>query len=93
MNKTLDVFTAAGRVLIKLYVPFVNKQQDQWMTSKSSAGKPEVNSGGMKPSASAPSSLPSAKSSHSSLFVDADDEDDDDLFSPKQESRYSALSF
>lgn len=59
------------------------------MTSKSSAGKPEVNSGGMKPSASAPSSLPSAKSSHSSLF----DEDDDDLFSPKQESRYSALSF
>lgn len=64
------------------------------MTSKSSAGKPEVNSGGMKPSTSAPSSLPSAKSSHSSLFVDADDEDDDDdLFSPKQESRYSALSF
>ncbi|XP_029691529.1 WASH complex subunit 2 isoform X3 [Takifugu rubripes] len=60
--------------------------EDQWMTSKSSAGKPEVNSGGMKPSASAPSSLPSAKSSHSSLFVDADDEDDDDLFSPKQES-------
>uniref|UniRef100_H3CTE0 FAM21/CAPZIP domain-containing protein n=1 Tax=Tetraodon nigroviridis TaxID=99883 RepID=H3CTE0_TETNG len=61
------------------------KRQDQWMTSRSSAGKPEVKSGGMKPSASAPSSLPSAKSSHSSLFVDADDEDDDDLFAPKQE--------
>lgn len=66
--------------------------QDQWMTSKGSAGKPEVQSGGMKPSASAPSSLPSTKSSHSSLFVDADDEDDDDLFTPKQEFRYSALS-
>lgn len=62
------------------------------MTSKSSAGKPEVKSGGMKPSTSAPSSLPSAKPSHSSLFVDADDEDDDDLFAPKQEPRYSALS-
>lgn len=24
MNKTLDVFTAADRVLIKLYGPFVN---------------------------------------------------------------------
>lgn len=62
------------------------------MTSKSSAGKPEVKSGGMKPSASAPSSLPSAKPSHSSLFVDADDEDDDDLFAPKKEPRYSALN-
>lgn len=66
--------------------------QDQWVTSKSSTEKPDVKSGGMKPSASAPSSLPSAKSSHSSLFVDADDEDDnDDLFTPKQELRYSAL--
>lgn len=62
------------------------------MTSKSSAGKPEVKSGGMKPSASAPSSLPSAKTPHSSLFVDAKDEDDNDLFAPKQEPRYSALS-
>lgn len=62
------------------------------MTSKRSAGKPEVKSGGMKPSASAPSSLPSAKPSHSSLFVDAYDEDDDDLFAPKQEPRYSSLS-
>lgn len=62
------------------------------MTSKSSAGKPEVKSGGMKSSTSAPSSLPSTKSSHNSLFVDADDEDDDDLFTPKQESRYVAPS-
>ncbi len=55
------------------------------MSSKSSAGKPEVKSGGMKPSASAPSSLPSAKTSHkSSLF----DDDDDDLFAPTKESRY-----
>lgn len=62
------------------------------MTSTSSSGKPEVNSGGMKPSVSAPSSLPSAKSSHSSLFVDADDEDDGDLFTSKQESRYLAFN-
>lgn len=74
------------------FILCILKRQDQWMTSKSSAGKPEVKSGGMKPSASAPSSLPSAKPSHSSLFVDADDEDDDDLFAPKQEPRYSALN-
>lgn len=55
------------------------------MTSKSSAGKPEVKTGGMKASASAPSSLPSAKMSHkSSLF---DNDDDDDLFAPTTESR------
>lgn len=60
------------------------------MTSKHSPGKPEVRPGGMKPSTSAPSSLPIAKASHSSLFVDADEEDDDDLFAPKQEPRYSA---
>lgn len=60
------------------------------MTSKPSPGKPEVKPGGMKPSASAPSSLPSAKPSHSSLFVDANDEDGDDLFAAKQEPRYSA---
>ncbi|XP_070771626.1 WASH complex subunit 2 [Enoplosus armatus] len=57
--------------------------EDQWMSSKSSAGKPEVKTGGMKSSASAPSSLPSAKTSHkSSLF----DNDDDDLFAPTKES-------
>ncbi|KAM9344686.1 WASH complex subunit 2 [Symphorus nematophorus] len=58
--------------------------EDQWMSSTSSAGKSEVKTGGMKPSASAPSSLPSAKTSHkSSLF---DEEDDDDLFAPTKES-------
>ncbi|XP_074501953.1 WASH complex subunit 2 isoform X3 [Sebastes fasciatus] len=58
--------------------------EDQWVTSKSSAGKPEVKTGGMKASASAPSSLPSAKMSHkSSLF---DNDDDDDLFAPTTES-------
>ncbi|KAM6997998.1 WASH complex subunit 2 isoform 3-T3 [Tautogolabrus adspersus] len=57
--------------------------EDQWLSSKSSPEKSEVKSGGMKPSASAPSSLPSAKTSHkSSLF----DDDDDDLFAPTKES-------
>lgn len=59
--------------------------EDQWMSSKSSAGKPEVKTGGMKPSASAPSSLPSAKISHKSSVFDNDD-DDDDLFAPTTES-------
>ncbi|GAA6223367.1 WASH complex subunit FAM21-like [Lates japonicus] len=58
--------------------------EDQWISSKSSATKPETKTVGMKPSASAPSSLPSAKTSQkSSLF---DDEDDDDLFAPTKES-------
>nr|XP_046258221.1 WASH complex subunit 2 isoform X3 [Scatophagus argus] len=56
--------------------------EDQWMSSKTSAGKPEVKTGGMKPSASAPSSFPSAKTSHKSLF---DNDDDDDLFAPTKE--------
>uniref|UniRef100_A0A3P8T689 FAM21/CAPZIP domain-containing protein n=1 Tax=Amphiprion percula TaxID=161767 RepID=A0A3P8T689_AMPPE len=58
--------------------------EDQWLSSKSSATKPETKTGGMKPSASAPSSLPSAKTSQkNSLF---DDNDDDDLFAPTKES-------
>ncbi|XP_034754306.1 WASH complex subunit 2 isoform X2 [Etheostoma cragini] len=58
--------------------------EDQWLGSKSSAGRSEVKTGGMKPSASAPSSLPSAKLSHkSSLF---DDDDVDDLFAPTTQS-------
>ncbi|XP_030298012.1 WASH complex subunit 2 isoform X3 [Sparus aurata] len=58
--------------------------EDQWMSSQSSGGKPEVKTGGMKPSASAPSSLPSAKTSHKgSLF---ENEDEDDLFAPTKES-------
>ncbi|XP_073337472.1 WASH complex subunit 2 isoform X2 [Pagrus major] len=58
--------------------------EDQWMSSQSSAGKPEVKTGGMKPSASAPSSLPSAKTSHKgSLF---ENEDEDDLFAPTKDS-------
>ncbi len=55
------------------------------MSPASSAGKQEVKTG-MKSSASAPSSLPSAKTSHkSSLF---DDDEDNDLFAPTTESRY-----
>ncbi|XP_008277986.1 WASH complex subunit FAM21 isoform X2 [Stegastes partitus] len=58
--------------------------EDQWIGSKTSATKPETKTGGMKPSASAPSSLPSAKPSQkSSLF---DEDDDDDLFAPTKES-------
>ncbi|XP_068183938.1 WASH complex subunit 2 isoform X2 [Antennarius striatus] len=56
--------------------------EDQWSFT-SSAGKPEVKAGGMKPSASAPSSLPSAETSQRSLF---DDNDVDDLFAPTNES-------
>ncbi|XP_056291798.1 WASH complex subunit 2 isoform X2 [Pseudoliparis swirei] len=76
--------------------------EDQWVSSVGSAGKPEVKTGGMKPSASAPSSLTSgpssftsAKMSHkSSLF---DNYDEDDLFAPttqsSQKSQRVALMF
>ncbi|XP_026210937.1 WASH complex subunit 2 isoform X3 [Anabas testudineus] len=57
--------------------------EDQWLSPQTSATKPETKTGGMKASASAPSSLPSAKTSQkSSLFND----DDDDLFAPTKES-------
>ncbi|KAL7383544.1 hypothetical protein ABVT39_013014 [Epinephelus coioides] len=56
--------------------------EDQWLSSNSNAGKPEVKTPGMKPSASAPSSLPSAKISNKSSLFDNDDGDDDDLFAP-----------
>ncbi|XP_067375929.1 WASH complex subunit 2 isoform X2 [Channa argus] len=59
--------------------------EDQWISSKSSVTKSENKTGGMKPSASAPSSLPSATTSQkSSLFNDYDN--DDDLFAPTKES-------
>ncbi|XP_031161258.1 WASH complex subunit 2 isoform X1 [Sander lucioperca] len=59
--------------------------EDQWLGSKSSAGRSEVKTGGMKSSASAPSSLPSAKPSHKSSLFDNDD-DVDDLFAPTTQS-------
>ncbi|XP_056251880.1 LOW QUALITY PROTEIN: WASH complex subunit 2 [Seriola aureovittata] len=59
--------------------------EDQWINSKSSATKSETKTGGMKPSASAPSSLPSAKTSQKSSLFD-EDEDDEDLFAPTKES-------
>lgn len=59
------------------------------MASKSSITKPDSKTGGMKTSTSAPSRLPSTKTSlKSSLF---DDEDDDDLFALPKESKYLQL--
>ncbi|XP_010768204.1 WASH complex subunit FAM21 isoform X1 [Notothenia coriiceps] len=57
--------------------------EDQWESSKSSAGKSEVKTGGMKPSVSAPSSFLSAIiPQKGSIF----DDDDDDLFTPTMDS-------
>lgn len=56
--------------------------EDQWMSSKT-VEKSEAKTGGMKPSASAPSNLPSIQTPQkSSLF----DDDDDDLFAPTKQS-------
>lgn len=60
------------------------------MSSINSAGKSEVKAGGMKTSVSAPSGLIAAKISHKSSLFDNDDEDD--LFAPATESRYSHSS-
>uniref|UniRef100_A0A8D2ZL82 FAM21/CAPZIP domain-containing protein n=1 Tax=Scophthalmus maximus TaxID=52904 RepID=A0A8D2ZL82_SCOMX len=57
--------------------------EDQWISSESNASRPESKTGGLKPSASAPSSFPSARTSQkSSLF----DDEEDDLFAPTKES-------
>ncbi|KAF4090256.1 hypothetical protein AMELA_G00049900 [Ameiurus melas] len=57
--------------------------EDQWMSSQPSPAKPDVKSGGMKASSSAPSRLPSAKAPQKDgLF---DDHDDDDLFAATKE--------
>lgn len=58
---------------------------DQWMSSQPSPAKPEMKSGGMKASTSAPSRLPSAKTPQKdSLFYD---DDEDDLFTVTKEPR------
>ncbi|XP_073776193.1 WASH complex subunit 2C isoform X25 [Danio rerio] len=58
--------------------------EDQWMSSKSSKENPEVKPSGMKPSISAPSRLPSVKTTHKDgLF---DDKDDEDLFAATNQS-------
>ncbi|KAF7650000.1 hypothetical protein LDENG_00132330 [Lucifuga dentata] len=59
--------------------------EDQWLSSKTTAGKPETKTGGMKASASAPSALPSATSPRKSSLFDKED-DDDDLFAPTKVS-------
>ncbi|XP_062319292.1 WASH complex subunit 2 isoform X2 [Osmerus eperlanus] len=57
--------------------------EDQWMRDKTIVGAPEAKLGGMKPSVSAPSSLPGVKGSQkSSLF----DDDKDDLFGAVKET-------
>ncbi|XP_061545480.1 WASH complex subunit 2A isoform X2 [Phycodurus eques] len=57
--------------------------EGQWISPKATVAKQENKTGGMKPSASAPSSLPGVTTLHkSSLF----DEDEDDLFGPAKES-------
>ncbi|XP_061646184.1 WASH complex subunit 2 isoform X2 [Phyllopteryx taeniolatus] len=57
--------------------------EGQWISPKATVAKQENKTGGMKPSASAPSSLPGGTTLHkSSLF----DEDEDDLFAPAKES-------
>ncbi|XP_056148378.1 WASH complex subunit 2 isoform X3 [Lampris incognitus] len=59
--------------------------EDQWLSSKPSEGKPATKAGGMKPSASAPSTLPSGKTSQKGCLFD--DDEDDDLFATKQSSQ------
>lgn len=64
------------------------------MNSQPSTVKPEVKSGGMKTSISAPSRLPSAKAPQkNSLFNNDKDDDDDDLFAATKESRYFIRMF
>ncbi|XP_037127178.1 WASH complex subunit 2 isoform X2 [Syngnathus acus] len=55
--------------------------EDQWLSPQMSATTQESQTGGMKPSASAPSSLPSVMTSQKGSLFD----DDDDLFAPVKE--------
>ncbi|KAK3573835.1 hypothetical protein QTP86_032902 [Hemibagrus guttatus] len=85
-----DLFSSVPKsqsVQVKTAVPQPKKtlssslfsDEDQWMSSQPSPAKPDVKSGGMKSSTSAPSRLPSAKAPQKdSLFDDNDDDDDDD---------------
>uniref|UniRef100_A0A3Q2XF65 WASH complex subunit FAM21-like n=1 Tax=Hippocampus comes TaxID=109280 RepID=A0A3Q2XF65_HIPCM len=58
--------------------------EDQWINPKTSAAKQETKTGGgMKASASAPSSLPGVTTSQKSTLFD---DDDDDLFAPAKQS-------
>ncbi|XP_028845694.1 WASH complex subunit 2 isoform X3 [Denticeps clupeoides] len=59
--------------------------EDHWMSPKQNPGKPESKTGGMKPSVSAPSSLPSTKTPQKTSLFDSGD-NDDDLFAATKES-------
>ncbi|KAJ8248588.1 hypothetical protein GJAV_G00243600 [Gymnothorax javanicus] len=59
--------------------------EDQWLSGKASETKPEVKSGGMRGSNSAPSSLPSATAPPKQSLFD-EDEDDHDLFAATKET-------
>ncbi|XP_051935811.1 WASH complex subunit 2 isoform X3 [Hippocampus zosterae] len=91
-----DLFASASKPKpAKTYTPQPSKaissslfgdDEDQWISPKTNAAKQETKTGGgMKASASAPSSLPSVTTSQkSSLF----DDDDDDLFAPTKQSSH-----
>lgn len=57
------------------------------MSSQPSPAKPDLKSGGMKASTSAPSRLPSAKAPEKDSMFDDDDDDNDDLFAATKELR------
>uniref|UniRef100_A0A4W5MRJ3 FAM21/CAPZIP domain-containing protein n=1 Tax=Hucho hucho TaxID=62062 RepID=A0A4W5MRJ3_9TELE len=82
-SKPSQAKAATPQVKKPLSSSLFSDDEDQWMSSKLSAGKTEGKTGGMKSSTSAPSSLPSIKAApKDSLF----DEDDDDLFAATKES-------
>ncbi|XP_066534742.1 WASH complex subunit 2 isoform X2 [Hoplias malabaricus] len=82
-SKSIQVKTAALQPKKTVSSTLFSDDEDQWISHKPSTVKPEIKSGGMKASISAPSRLPSAKTAQKdSLF----DEDDDLLAATKETS-------
>ncbi|KAB5581811.1 hypothetical protein PHYPO_G00179930 [Pangasianodon hypophthalmus] len=82
-SQSVQVKTAVPQPKKTLSSALFSDDEDQWMSSQPSPAKPDVKSGGMKASTSAPSRLPSGKAAQKdSLF---DDNDDDDLFAATKE--------